>query len=205
METMFLAAVSGKPQEILNKWREEFIDADKAWRAFGRSIGAATLFGYSGYERPNAFGFEADAQVPDGWTRPDRRGRSRPYIRNTKMNAKLAELPWPENIDYLLAREFLLPSDISYWVEGNPSRKGYKAIAPGDMPFRSYSPCWWKGGPIILRTGNFPKELGRLQAEGHKVFLSAGDGTIPDGFEIMTQAEVDFGFAKAKLDAEVAA
>lgn len=201
METMYLAAISGKPKEILDEWRQELSDADKVWRAFSRSIGAVALFN-CGCKRPIAFGFERDAQIPDGWTRPDRRGRSRPYFRNTKMIKKLASLPWPEEIGLLLSREFHLPTDLTYWVGGDSSRKGYMVVAPGDMPFRSYTPCWWKDGPIILRTGNFPKETERLKAEGHKVFLSEGDGTIPEGFAIMTQAKVEFGFAKAKLDAE---
>ena len=195
-DRIYLAAVSGRPKEICDAWRERFHAARDQWHEFGREIGASQLFGFSTFEKPTLFSFPSKSDVPDGWTKPDRRGRTRPKRSNTEFCDRIAALPEGPSLDELAA-ELGLPTSIQH-------SHGFCRVGGGS--FHAYTPCWWQGGPVILRTSDFRELIAQLAAEGCKdVRVNQGPGDIPEGLKVMTEAEVDLGFAHARVAQEKAA
>ncbi len=185
MSKIYVAAESGEPKRALDAWREEYYRCKKLWHEFAEEIGAERLFA-APFQPPSSFSF-ARGKQPEGWVQPVKGGRTWPYKKNKEMCDKIAALPAPKHID-TLCEELGLPTSISY------DRGGFR-IGRG---WNTYTAQWWREGPVVIGGEDFRNKLDNVT--GGK--FNVGDGTIPDGFVLMTEVEVDFKFAESKLNQE---
>lgn len=193
-DELYLIAVSGEPKARLEAWRADFIRCEAEWHSYARMLGAVRVFSFP-FQKPS--GFEFRGQPPEGWTKPDSRGRSRPKRRNAAVIADMNALHSPQNIDDL-CRELGLPLHII--CAYSDGREELQRI--GNWHYNAYSPCWTRNGPVILKTSDFRAAAAKCREDGGNVSFYHGDGSIPAGFETASKARVDFMFAEAAMKAE---
>jgi hypothetical protein len=197
--TMYLIAETGKPKEVLEKWREDFFEGEANISRLMKEIGAEKAFRFP-FEKPVSFSFPNDEQ-PTGWTKPSRKGASRPKKGNKDAIEKISAIDWPETVDSLVVSELNLPFALSY---ENDAGKGSKRLSGGRM--NVYHVCWTSNtdktpADVILVAPDFEAEA---KAEAGTITWKPEGSTpvIPEGFRQVTEAEVDLIFAEAKVARE---
>ena len=199
MKKIYLVAESGRPKEILDAWRQEFLDGMKAYREIGLEFGARTTMGFP-FERPSGFSFRRNGQ-PEGWIQPQSRGFSRPKKTNTADQDRLAAIKFPHNPEVVISKELGLAQSVDYEKNGKKSSQRLGG-------FRTFGFCWSVRGDETLNDVIVTAPDYRSLLEDPEITNIAWspEGTgpeIPEGFRQVTEAEVDLIFAEDKRRREI--
>jgi hypothetical protein len=184
----YYMATSGRPKELLEGWREQFLKSYTDYMEWGRELGAKRIFrDYDGI--PMGFSFPRDSE-PEGWTKMDSSGFSRPKKNNHAARERIEALNLPQNVEEFVCQNFGLPSAITYEKNGEIHTKGL--VPRGKLSV--YEFLWYPNedgtpGRVIMRAPDF---LEAIESLGDVDWLPEGSlPDIPDGFIGLTQEELD--------------
>jgi len=194
MEKIYLVAESGRPKELLDAWRKAFLEGMDQYRAIGKELGSETAMGFP-FGRPNGFSFPSGNQ-PEGWTKPQRKGFSKPKVHNVADQERLSAIPFPDHPDAMISKELGLAQVVHFDKNGwnNTHRLG---------SFTTFSFCWSVKGDGTLNDVivTAPDYQSILKNPDMTNIAWGPEGTgpdIPEGFRQVTEAEVDLIFAEDK-------
>lgn len=196
MDKIILEALPGSAElERLDLWRMDLLSAEAAWSEFAIEIGAERMFHMSG-QKPGSFSFP-DNQPPEGWTKPSRRGASRPKksIEGRAWRDRIAALPQPERLAFV-AQELGLPSAFS-WSSGDI----HGTSALGGLNSWSIA---WANDRIFLIGEDWLAKMDEMRKDrpGITFNLNAGKEEISAGFIRRSEAELDLAIAQARVARE---
>lgn len=198
MNRVFLIAEEGRPKELMEQWRTQFLAGMKAYGAIGREFGAVSPMGFP-FERPTGFSFPRRNQ-PEGWIQPQAKGFSRPKVANTADQARIDAIDFPDHPEEMLSREFGLARSVTFERDGQQSTRSLAAL-------RAFGFCWTvrpdgELDNVIVSAPDFAEVLKDPKISCVKWFPEGTGPEIPDGFRRVTEAEVDLIFAEAKVKRE---
>lgn len=198
-----LIAESGAPKKVLEAWRDDVHRCEAAWNAFGFEIGALRYF--SAPDRaPRRFAFKPGKE-PEGWCKPDHHGYTTPLKKSAEWNARLDALPQPESIHDICSM-LGLPTVINYGDQADlsdPSAvSGSRLLEPRTS--------WVEGGPVVVHLDDFRGLVQELKDAYGDAYVNVStienddEGTIPEGFTIVSDARLEYLNAKLRLEREEA-
>lgn len=198
MSHVYLIAESGRPKELLEAWRDEYLKGMQAYRSVGRALGATGLKGFP-FERPGAFRFPLGAE-PEGWTKQRGNNGSRPKRGNVADEARLSAIAFPEHPERMLAEELSLATGYTY---KSGSSIGFQSFGG----WRAFGACWsvhMDGtlGPVIIQAPDYAEILKRTDLEVACWRPEGAGPGIPEGFRQISEAEVDLQFALDRVARE---
>lgn len=206
----YMIAKAGKPKEVLEKWRDDFFAGQDNVRAYMRTIGATQSFGMR-FEKPRTFKFE-DGGQPQGWMKPTRDGRTWSKKRNLEAQQVLDAILFAKPLDAVMQEEFNLAIMLRYKVERD-GKNIVDATRYLSNSLRAFTPCWTvdaDNNPLDMMISCL--DYAKAEADVRQMYTDAEitwgpDGAttdLPDGFEMITEAQVDLIFAQSKVDREEA-
>ncbi len=188
-----IVRIDGEP--LLSRaqaYRQAVIAQERAWNEYRQSIGASGFpAGWPGSSP--SFMFFVGSSPPEGWSKPDRKGVSRPK-KGSEAAKAMAALPPRPSVRGVLSG---IVNDLSY---AGPGISGSGMIAFFD---EGYS-VGWVGGTFFARIPH----AGRAAADhlarhpDHTVDEPAKSWRIPDGLTEISQAEFDLLCAQHRVELE---
>ena len=193
MSTIYLVAKSEKAIEALRTWRDDLLEANKAWRDYTNSIGAESFLQFSSFDRPSYFAFPRH-NCPDGWIKPfGKHDASRPKQSNKAAQAEIDALPScrpPSDV----AAVFGLPTSV-HWNTG----------------FSRLGRFWdtWQIGwtdDVLYLAGPDLAEARLRHGEEEGFAFNVGNGDLPlADFDVVSKAQIELLHAQAAVRVEATA
>jgi hypothetical protein len=158
-DSIYFMVESGPVLDLAKKVALERVEVNKTLREYAASIGARKIW-TSGFDG-SLSGVEFEGAVPDGFTKPDRKGVSKPK-KGSKYEQEFADLPLPMN-DALAIQELLnVPFRISY--EYKNGGKGSAAIG---HPFVEAGFLWLgTDGPFCMYIPDVQAAVSMYEKDG---------------------------------------